>query len=174
MKIIKWIAIVVALFVAVGLLMPGLTHIERSIEINAPAKTVFAQINELKNWTNWSSWHKLDPNTAYTYSQPLSAGTGAYYEWKSTKLGDGKLTILDTKDNENVHCKMVFGGMGESFADFKLTAPDSTKTQVKWAYDADNGLNPLSRWAGLMMDKWVGPDYEKGLANLKAYCETVK
>ena len=27
------------------------------------------------------------------------------------------------------------------------------------------------RWMGAQMDKWVGPDFETGLANLTAYAE---
>jgi hypothetical protein len=33
------------------------------------------------------------------------------------------------------------------------------------------GVNPVGRWMGLMMDRWVGADYERGLANLKALVE---
>ena len=54
MKILKWILGIIALSVAVGFLMPGTTHIERAIDINVPAVDVFNQVNELKNWSNWS------------------------------------------------------------------------------------------------------------------------
>jgi hypothetical protein len=29
----------------------------------------------------------------------------------------------------------------------------------------------LDRWTGLMMDRFIGPDYEKGLARVKALAE---
>ena len=29
----------------------------------------------------------------------------------------------------------------------------------------------MFRWMGLMMDGWVGPDYEKGLQNLRKLVE---
>ena len=127
----------------------------------------------MKNWSNWSAWHKLYPNTIYKFSEPSTVGTGAYYTWSSENrtVGKGKLTILDAKTNENVHCKMEFGNT-EAISNFNLIAKDSTQTKVIWTLDSDNGLNPISRWMGLMMDKFVGPDYEKGLANMKAYCET--
>jgi len=32
-------------------------------------------------------------------------------------------------------------------------------------------MNPMGRWMGLMMDGWVGPDYETGLSNLKSLVE---
>ena len=34
------------------------------------------------------------------------------------------------------------------------------------------GLNPIGRLMGLMMDRWIGGDYEKGLAALKQVCES--
>ena len=33
------------------------------------------------------------------------------------------------------------------------------------------GNNPMMRWMGLMFDKWVGADYETGLASLKELAE---
>ena len=33
------------------------------------------------------------------------------------------------------------------------------------------GARPAGRWLGLMMDNWVGADYERGLSNLKALVE---
>ncbi len=176
MKIIKWILTIMALFVVVGYLMPGTTHVERTIDINAPSSTVYNQVNELKNWVNWSPWAKIDPNTVWKYSEPSSSGIGAYYTWSSSNnnVGNGKMTILDTKPNEHVRYKLEFEGMGESLVSFNLTAKDSSNTKVAWTLDKDNGLNPISRWLGILMDKMMGPDYEKGLANLKAYCETRK
>jgi len=35
----------------------------------------------------------------------------------------------------------------------------------------DMGLNPVGRWMGLMMDGWIGPDFETGLGNLKTLVE---
>jgi hypothetical protein len=173
MKILKWLLGLIALVLVGGLLMPGLSHVERSMTINATTNTIFAQVTELKNWKNWSPWYSRDPNMAMVYSQPSSAGTGAYYTWDSAnkEVGKGKMTILDEKPNENVHIKLEFDGMGVSTCDFKLIATDSTTTMVKWSMDSDHGLNPLSRIMGTMMDKFVGPDFEKGLANLKAMTE---
>jgi hypothetical protein len=33
------------------------------------------------------------------------------------------------------------------------------------------GGNPVNRYFGVMMDRLVGPDFEAGLANLKALAE---
>jgi Polyketide cyclase / dehydrase and lipid transport len=175
MKILKWILGTLLLVVGIGFFMPGMTHLERSIEINAPPAQIYEQVNELKNWKNWSAWAKIDPNTVWNYSEP-SSGIGSSYTWASQNkdVGNGKMTILEAKPNELVRCKMKLEEMGESMADFKLIAKDSTSTKVIWTFDSDNGLNPMKRWFGIFMDKMLGPDYEKGLANLKAFSETKK
>ena len=33
------------------------------------------------NWSNWSPWHKMDPNASYTYSN-TDAGIGAFYSFE--------------------------------------------------------------------------------------------
>ena len=64
------------------------------------------------------------------------------------------------------------------FADFGTTsngaleiAGDGTQTQVTWTMNGDMGSNPLLRWLALFGDRMVGPDFEAGLANLKALAE---
>jgi carbon monoxide dehydrogenase subunit G len=175
-KILRYLFIAVAAFIGIGLLLPGKSHVERQIEIAASAPAVFDQVNELKNWANWSPWHQLDPNAKWVYSAPSAAGIGAWYTWEGDKktVGSGKMTILDAEPTKMLHCKMEFRGEGDSFADFKLTPKDSVSTKVTWTFDAEHGLNPLARWFGLGFDSFIGPDYEKGLANLKKVCEKPK
>ena len=173
MRILRWLLYVIGGFIAVGFFLPGTTHVVRSTEINAPVVTVFNQVNELKNWYDWSPWAKLDPNTKWDYSQP-SSGLGAFYTWKSDKrdVGNGTLTVTDMKSNESIRCKMDFEGMGSSNSGFKFTAKDSTHTVVDWSFDTDHGMNPLMRWMGFtVMDKAIATDYEKGLVNLKTVAE---
>jgi hypothetical protein len=49
--------------------------------------------------------------------------------------------------------------------------PDGTGTKVTWTMNGDMGSNPLFRWMALFMGRMVGPDFEAGLANLKALAE---
>lgn len=175
-KILRYLLIAFALLMGIGLLLPGKTHFERQMGIAAPANVVYQQIHELKNWPNWSYWYALDPTAKMVYSSPASAGLGAWYTWDGDKktVGSGKLTILEADSAKLLRCKMNFGDNSASFADFKLTATDTTSTKVVWTFDTDHGLNPLARWFGLMMEGFLSPDFEKGLAKLKTVCETAK
>jgi hypothetical protein len=172
-KVLRYLFIAVAAFAGIGLLLPGKTHIERQTTIAAPNRLVFDQINELQNWKAWSPWYALDPNAKWVFSTPSTAGIGAWYTWEGDRktVGSGKMTILDADSTKMLHCKMEFGGSADSFADFKFTPKDSTATTLIWTFDTDHGLNPFARWFGLGFEKFIGPDYEKGLANLKTICE---
>ena len=49
--------------------------------------------------------------------------------------------------------------------------PEGSATKVTWTMDGDMGRNPLFRWLALFGDRTVGPDFEAGLANLKALAD---
>src|SRR5438477_7743282 len=68
---------------------PDAYHVERSATIDAPAATVFAQINDLSVWKEWSPWEKRDPAMKRTLSANTS-GVGATYAWEGNKdVGKG-------------------------------------------------------------------------------------
>lgn len=176
MKILKKIGIVllviILLIIGISFFLPRQVHVERSLDMKVPPATVFALVNDLKAWEQWSPWHKIDPEMTLTYSDPTS-GAGAWYEWKSKheKVGNGKLSIVEATEGERIKTRLDFEGMDPGYADFIFAAaPDGVK--VTWTMDSDMGLNPIAKFFGLMMDKFIGPDYEKGLANLKQLAES--
>jgi hypothetical protein len=38
--------------------------------------------------------------------------------------------------------------------------------------DVGLGGSPVSRWFGVFMDRMIGPDYERGLAQLRTFVES--
>ena len=60
--------------------------------------------------------------------------------------------------------------MGTADAVFSLEGFDGG-TRITWGFTTDVGYNPMMRWMGLMFDKWIGADYEAGLASLKELAE---
>ena len=59
-------------------LQPAAFQIARSATIAAPAPTVFAQIDDSRNWQNSSPWEGIDSSMKRIYEGPTS-GTGAAY-----------------------------------------------------------------------------------------------
>ena len=87
---------------------PDAYHVERSTTVDAPAATVFAQIDDLSVWKEWSPWEKKDPAMKRTLSATTS-GVGATYSWEGNKeVGKGKMTIVDSRPGEKVGQKLEF------------------------------------------------------------------
>lgn len=175
MRILKWllgiIAILAVIFVAVGFFLPRNVTVARSIEINASAGEIFPYVNSLKATEAWSPWLERDPNVQLSYNG-TETGVGAAMEWASDEptVGKGRQEIIESIDGERVTTALDFGDMGLAQASFLLNETGNATT-VTWTLFTDMGAGPIGRWMGLMMDSWVGADYEQGLANLKAVVE---
>lgn len=175
MRILKWllglIAILAVLFIAGGFLLPREVTVARSIEIDAAPDAIFPYVNSLKATQEWSPWLERDPNVQVTYND-VESGDGAAMEWSSEvdTVGSGRQEIIESNENESVVTALDFGEMGMAQAKF-LLAEAGGATTVTWTLDTDMGAGPIGRWMGLMMDSWVGGDYEQGLQNLKALVE---
>ena len=93
--------------------------------------------------------------------------------WKSDNpnVGNGTQEILAVIPNERVESSLAFDGQPPARAVFVLEPQADGKTKVTWEFHGDMGNNPVGRWMGLMMDDFLGPDYEKGLNKLKSVVE---
>ena len=173
LRILLGLIILVVLIVIVGIILPSKAHVERSMTIDAPQKVLFEQVNNLHNWEGWSPWHRLDPNMKLEYSGTLS-GTGASYSWSSTNknVGNGKLTILYSHPYDSISVEMDFMEQGIANGYYLFQKTD-TGTHLIWGFDADMGKNPFVKYFGLMMNKYVGGDFEKGLKNLDSIAHTL-
>lgn len=169
MKIIKKLLIgiiaILILAILVAFFLPRKVSVERSLVINAPADIIFKQVNTMKDWAKWAPWFRMDPNMEITYFGPES-GTGAGYSWKSNekKVGNGKVTV-SASAADSIIVEMDFMEHGKASATYKFNK-EGSGTKVIWTMHSDMGNNPIARYFGLMMDKMVGPDFEKGLHNL--------
>ncbi len=175
MKILKKIGIgllgLILLLVIISFFLPSKVHVSRSLEMKAKPETVFALVNNLKAWDQWSPWHKIDTNSKMVYSD-IVEGTNAFYTWNSEnpKVGNGKLTILESTAPGYIKTQLDFEGMTPAYAEYFFeSTPEGVK--VTWTMDSDMGMNPIGKFFGLMMDKMIGPDYEKGLASMKEIAE---
>lgn len=174
MKTLKRVLIglvtVIILVLVVGFALPHQVHVERSIVINAPQAQLFDALNGFKRFNEYSPWAALDPNTQYAYDGPES-GVGAKMSWVSTdsKVGSGTNEIIESTPPDFIRTRLAFGDQPAE-ASFKFEPADGG-TRVTWGFDCNLGANPIAHYFGLMFDKWIGSDYEKGLANLKQVME---
>lgn len=176
MKFIKFLLIglvvLIALLAAVGLVLPDSAHVERSTVIEAPPDAVFAVVNNLRRFNEWSPWFDLDPDARYTFSGPES-GVGSRADWSSDvpSVGAGSQEIVASEAPRLVRTALDFGNDGTAFAEIRLL-PENGATRVTWALDTELGRNPVDRYFGFFLDALLGPTYEDGLARLKRLVES--
>lgn len=170
-KILIGLLAVVAVLVLVSFLLPSSYHVARSTTMAAAPQAIFDEINGFRNWQSWSPWQKYDPSNVNTKSG-ADTGVGAVLGWKSDKLGNGAMTITESTPPSHVGIDIMFEGQGEGKVSYDISPTDNQQTAVTWSMDGDLGYNPIMRWMGfVMMDKWLGKDFESGLANLKDFME---
>ena len=171
-KILIAVLVLIVVFVIVVALQPSHYRIARSTTISAPPAEVFAQLNDLHKFQDWSPWAKLDPDMKQTY-EGAASGTGAAYAWEGNKkVGQGRMSITDSKENELVSMKLEFIKPFASVAttEFALK-PEADQTALTWSMSGENNFIAKAFCLFMNMDKMVGGDFERGLAQLKALVE---
>lgn len=170
-NILLIVLIILSAFVLISVFLPSKVSVERSMVMQASAERVFEQVNNLKKWPQWMPWIKLDPNMDLSYGNQTE-GEGASYSWSSNKknVGNGKLTIMESKPHRLIVNKIEFGGQRPGRGSWRFEEKDG-KTKVTWRMDSDMGINPMNKFFGLMMDKMVGGSFESGLADIKQIVE---
>ena len=161
---------ILVVLAVIGMVLPSHVRVERSTVINAPPSRVYAYVDSLEAWVAWSPWYEAEPDAKYTYSGP-ETGEGATVEWVGEVVGTGKQVITESLPHASIKTSLDFGSQGMATADWTFEETDDEGTKVTWGFDTDLGLNPIARYMGLMMNRWIGADYEKGLAKLKSVCE---
>jgi hypothetical protein len=176
MKILMRIFMIIFLLIG-GLLIfattrPDTFHVERSIDINAPARKIFPFINDLRKGGEWSPWEKSDPHMQRTYIGP-SSGKGAGYVWAGNEeSGKGKMTITESLENQKVVVALHFDEpmQGDSVVEYVLSAKGE-QTNVKWTMSGPMAYISKVICIFMDMDKMIGGQFEKGLQNLKTVVE---
>jgi effector-binding domain-containing protein len=170
-NILQGLVMLVALFFAVGFVLPDKAHVERSTKVQAPACEVFALVNGFRQFDRWSPWADKDPQMKVTMSGP-PLGVGARYEWSGNQaVGSGSQEIVASTPCSQVKTKLMFGGFDKaSLATFELE-PDGAVTRVTWSLDVPLGASPIAHYFGLLIKRQTGPDYESGLNRLRGVAE---
>ena len=166
------VLLIVALVVFVAM-QPNTYSVERSTMISAPPDRVFAQVNDFAAWKAWSPFEKLDPNAKMTISSP-SSGKGATCEWSgNAEVGEGKMTILESRPPELVEIEQVFVKPVPGTARMSFTlAPDTAGTRITWRLYGENTFGGKLMCLVMNMDSVIGPHFEQGLASIKRIAET--
>jgi hypothetical protein len=174
-KILIGFVAILAIFSIVVALQPPDFAVSRSASMATPPAAAFAQVNDFHRWEAWSPWAKLDPAMKKKFDGP-AAGTGALYSWEGNdQVGEGRMTIIDSRPGELVRIKLEFlkpfAATNETDFTFK---GDAAQTTVTWTMSGRKNFIQKAFCLFMDMDKMVGGDFEKGLAQMKSAAEAKK
>jgi hypothetical protein len=152
--------------------LPNDFRIARTASIKASPDKIFPLINDLKSFNEWNPFAKQDPSIAITYNQ-AQVGKGAGYVWDSDgRSGKGSLEITDVAAPSSVEMRldMIKPMEGHNRIVFALR-PAAGATDVTWTMTGRYSYVAKVMGVVFNMDRMVGGEFEKGLADLRAIAE---
>jgi hypothetical protein len=169
------LAVLVIVFLAAAAFQPDDFRVERGTTVAAAPALAFAQVNDLRNWQEISPYTKMDPTAKYAFSGP-PAGVNAALAWKgNSKVGEGKMTIVESRPGELIRMRLDFEKPFKStcYAEFAFRPPGNgpAQTAVTWSMTGKKAFVMKAMGLIMSMDKVVGGQFEEGLANLKSTVE---
>lgn len=169
-EILISLAIVLALFLLVGLVLPSSRHIEEKVETNRKLTIVYDTLNSLRRFSDWNPLVLRDPRMQLQFSGP-AAGVGARMDYDSDKpqLGEGSWEITATEPRASVTYAIVNPQRGHdktSTFTLKPTGRAGRNVEITQRYDVDYGWDLMGRYAGLYVSRHVGDDMKLGLQRL--------
>jgi uncharacterized protein YndB with AHSA1/START domain len=166
--------VIVVILIAVLVLAaakPARFTIQRSITIHAAPEKVFASINDLRQWPEWSADDRDDPTIMRKYSG-APAGKGAICEWEGKgNAGKGRLEVIESSPNLiRLQADWVKPFAARNVNVFTVE-PQGNGTRVTWMLDGENVFMLKVMTVFVTSDRVMGSHFEKGLAGLKATAE---
>ncbi|GAB4589344.1 SRPBCC family protein [Nocardia sp. IFM 10818] len=146
--------------------------IHRETVIKAEPEQVQALIDDFHQWRKWSPWEDTDPNMERVYSG-ADRGIGARYFWSGNrKAGRGDMEITSATHDAigiKLHFEKPWRATNQVTFEFR---PDAGGTEVTWRMTGQQTGAQALFGKLVPMDRLVGKDFEKGLAQLKAAAES--
>ncbi len=167
LKIVGYILVgLLAIVLIVPLLIPAHYSVSRSSVVNAPVDVVYGQVVSLKNWGTWDPWAPMDPNMKVEYTG-TDGDVGSTRHWVGNdQVGEGIMTLTKAVPNKEAGMGLKFMKPmeGENGGGFTFEA-EGDKTKVTWTLTGE-GSYPIGRFFNLLMDGFIGKDFERGLKRL--------
>ena len=170
-RIVPSLLALLVLCIGIGFFLPAKRHIEHSIVVRGKPEAVFNLVATLKRWPEWTAWTtNRFPDMTLRF-EGAESGVGATMIAAGKSSGDGIVKIVEADPASGIAYTLDFNHGMQLFAGTIRYTNTPDGLRVTWTLDADLGVNPLKRWAGLAMGSLMGGDMEHGLAKLKAQVE---
>jgi hypothetical protein len=148
------------LITGISLFFPAQVRVSRAIDIYAPASLIHAQLSQPEQWKNW--FPGADTLLLITEGK-LSKGI---------RTPNGNPLLLTLVDTTKITAVGTVGASIEASMGWNILG-DSTATHrtVQWYMDFQFDWVPWEKFASLLLEPRYGAFMERGLQQLKNYCE---
>ena len=176
------LALVLALFLVIGLVLPSKRHLEESVETNRRMTIVFDTLNNVRRLKDWNP---LIPHAAnelsYSGGSENNAGVGARVDYNSPTHGKGSWEIVESEQPGTTGGGKVsyditdprFGTDKKSTFALEPTGKNNRNVKVTQSYDVSYGWNLVGRYAGMYVSRHIGDAVKAGLSKLTNMLATV-
>ncbi|CAN7269385.1 polyketide cyclase [Pseudoxanthomonas sp. LjRoot168] len=178
------LALVLALFLVIGLILPSKRQLEESVETNRRMTIVFDTLNNVRRLKDWNPLIPSAANELSYSGGDNNTGVGAKVEFNSADAawGQGSWEIVEserpapTGGPGKIAYSIVDKRMGDDKRSvFTLTPSGKNNRNVKvtQSYEVTYGFNLLGRYAGMYVSRHVGDAVKAGLGKLTNMLATV-
>ncbi len=167
LELLTSVVIVVVLFVLVAVFLPDRRTMEHSADTSHPLRQVFDTVNSFKHFADWNPLRQHDSRVKYEISGP-DVGVGARLDYASTRkeIGTGSWHITDSQQDDQVRYTVYNDAYGQNKNHLLSMTQHGKIVEIDWTYSVDYGWSLPGRYAGLYVDRTVGDDIKRSLANL--------
>ncbi|MCG8702243.1 MAG: SRPBCC family protein, partial [Bacteroidales bacterium] len=172
--LLKLLYVLLAIMILVcltGIFLPSQINIKSTIEIQALPNVVFDQVNTMERWEIWSPWKDVDSSMTYTFSGNR-IGEGSVMNWTSSQSGNGKMKITNSENAKSIELALFFEEQGNAVVAWDFE-PVANSTLCNWSFSKNN-LSYIERYVMVLFQKQIQASMNRGLLNLKKYCEKIK
>lgn len=178
------LALVLALFVVVGLFLPSKRHLQESTETNRRMTIVFDTVNNVRRMKDWNLL--LPPNSAelsFSGGKDYS-GVGARVDFDSADSRRGKghweITESNAPASATGASKVAYtiedsqpGNNKQTVFTLEPTGKNGRNVEITQTYDVHYGWNLFGRFMGMYVSRNVGDGMKASLTKLTNLLATV-
>ncbi len=178
------LALVLALFLVIGLVLPSSRQLQESIETNRRMTIVFDTLNNVRRLKDWNPLIPSAANELSYSGGDNNTGVGAKVDFNSANVawGQGSWEIVEserpapTGGPGKIVYSIVDTRMGtDKRSTFALepSGKNNRNVKVTQSYEVKYGFNLIGRYAGMYVSRHVGDAVKAGLGKLTNMLATV-
>jgi len=167
LELLTSLLIVLVLFVVVALVLPDHRSVRHGVETSHPLRQAYDTLNSFKRFADWNPLRQHDPKVEYELSGP-ERGVGARLDYVSTRreFGSGSWHITESEQDDHIRYTVYNAAYGRNKNHLLRFDQKGRIVEIDWTYSVDYGWSLPGRYAGLYLDRTVGDDVKRSLANI--------